>query len=204
MANVIEPAAEFSKLNLEEIVATPLIATVKAQAVAAEATAAFVKSMIDPGTNRPRDVTFRAAFQEQTPALPQPTPAGGGAPGAAIVPSGTVRSLEISAPLLSIVPIPHLRIDSLTVNFQYQVNQVLKDEQTRDANASIEIGSGAALSPWVKATLKGTVATRSAQESTTNRSGTLDITVHASEAPMPEGLAKLLSILASSITAKAV
>ncbi len=32
-----------------------------------------------------------------------------------------------------------------------------------------------------------------------NRSGTLEITVHASEAPMPEGLAKVLGLLANAI-----
>jgi hypothetical protein len=47
----------------------------------------------------------------------------------------------------------------------------------------------------VQATLKGSVSSSSSSEATTNRSGTLDITVRASEAPIPEGLARLLTLL---------
>jgi hypothetical protein len=47
--------------------------------------------------------------------------------------------------------------------------------------------------------LKGSVTSRSSTESTTNRSGHLEITLHASEAPMPEGLARILSLLAHAV-----
>ncbi|MEK7871726.1 MAG: DUF2589 domain-containing protein, partial [Nitrospirota bacterium] len=59
--------------------------------------------------------------------------------------------------------------------------------------------SGAMLSPWVSASLKGSVSSKSAEESTMNRSGSLEITMHASESPMPEGLAKILNLLSNSI-----
>jgi hypothetical protein len=37
-----------------------------------------------------------------------------------------------------------------------------------------------------------------------NRSGMLEMTVHASESPIPEGLAKILNLLASTIPAPVV
>lgn len=65
----------------------------------------------------------------------------------------------------------------------------------------LNAGTGATLSPWVSATLKGNVTSKATSDSSLNRSGTLDITIEASEAPMPEGLAKILSLLSNSITA---
>jgi len=63
----------------------------------------------------------------------------------------------------------------------------------------LEAKTGALVSPWVSATLKGSVSSKSSEESMMNRSGVLEITIHASESLMPEGLAKILGILANSI-----
>lgn len=172
MANTeIQPAAEFQALPLEFIVAAPLIAAVKAQAVAAQATIEFVEKF--KGDN----VQFEFESKQE----------------------GTPKKNKVNAPLLSIVPVPHLRIDSLTVNFRYEISQTVKEASSLEKGVEMDVKGGALLSPWVSATLKGSVSSRSSEESTMNRSGTLEITVHASEAPMPEGLAKILSLLATSV-----
>lgn len=186
MAKDVQIAAEFEKLPLEFLVATPLIAAVNAQSKSALATKEFIQSQIKDG--KPITVDFTATMQETSP------PASSG--GAMQIVS---KNLQVNAPLLSIVPVPYLRIDSLTVHFKYEVSQVVKT--TREDAAALELGaqSGALLSPLVSATLKGSVSSKSSEDSTLNRSGLLEITVHASEAPMPEGLAKILGLLADSI-----
>lgn len=172
MANTeIQPAAEFQALPLEFIVAAPLIAAVKAQAVAAQATMEFV-------TKFKNDIVQFEFESEQ---------------------DGSVKKNKVNAPLLSIVPVPHLRIDSLTINFKYEITQTVKEASSLEKGVALDVSTGAALSPWVSATLKGSVSSKSSEESTMNRSGTLEITIHASEAPMPEGLSRILGLLANSI-----
>lgn len=183
--NEVQIAAEFEKLPLEFLVATPLIAAVNAQSKSAMATMEFIQLLIKDG--KPITVDFSASVQETLPATR----------GGAV--QTIVKEAQINAPLLSIVPVPHLRIDSLTVNFKYEISQVLKTSKEKTTTGELAAKSGALLSPWVSATLKGSVSSRSSEDSTMNRSGVLEITVHASEAPMPEGLAKILGLLANSI-----
>jgi hypothetical protein len=182
MANTeIQPAVEFQALPLEFIVASPLIAAVKAQAMIAETTKGFITKLIDD-KGKPITVDFTIAYKETDT-------------------SGKTqnKSAMINAPLLSLVPVPHLRIDSLTTHFKYEISQTAKVASSKDLGVDLEAKSGALLSPWVSASLKGSVSSKASEESTMNRSGVLEITVHASEAPIPEGLAKILNLLAGSI-----
>lgn len=182
----LQPAAEFQALPLEFIVATPLVAAVKAQSAAAEATKGFILALMD-SNKKPLTVEFDVEASETV------VPPGGGTP------VSTPRHVNIKAPLLSIVPVPHLRIDSLTTHFKYEITQTVKATQAKDFSVELSAQSGAALSAFVSATLKGSVSSKSSEESLMNRSGVLEITVHASEAPMPEGLAKILGLLANSV-----
>jgi hypothetical protein len=179
----IQPAAEFQALPLEFIVSAPLVAAVKAQAVAAQATVAFIMSMIGED-KKPIEVAFKAAYKEA-----QPT----GAP--------KEKKVDIAVPLLSIVPVPHLRIDSLTTHFKYEVTQTVRNLKETEKGINLEAKTSGLLS-WLGASLSGKISSKSTEESTINRSGMLEITVHASEAPMPEGLAKVLSFLGNMIQAQ--
>lgn len=67
---------------------------------------------------------------------------------------------------------------------------------------SLEAGTTGLLANFVKASLKGNVSSQSSSESVMNRSGVLEITLHASEAPIPEGLARILNLLAKTIPAE--
>lgn len=182
MAENLIPAAEFQALPLSYIVAEPLKAAVDAQAIAAKTTQNFIEGLLKDG--KPTTVDFRAAVN-----------AGTDASGQAIT-----KEVQVSAPLLAMVPVPHLRIDSLTVHFKYEISAIDRTAQSTDRSGEVNVSSGSMLSPWVQASLKGSVASRSSSESVMNRSGILEITINASEAPMPEGLAKIIGILNNAIT----
>jgi hypothetical protein len=169
------PAAEFQALPLDFIVAAPLTAAIKAQAVAAAATRDFINAFIVNGQPEMVEFSFVQAV------------------------NGQEQKANIKAPLLAMVPVPHLRIDSLTVHFTYEISQTFRDTSQTDKSIALEAGTSGLLSHWVKASLKGSVASRSASESALNRSGHLEITLHASEAPMPEGLNRVLSLLARAV-----
>lgn len=171
MANEILPAAEFQSLPLEFIISAPLAGAVKAQAVVAQNMKDFITAFKD--TN----VEFTAATFT----------------------NGSESKVNVKVPLLSMVPVPHLRIDSMTIDFKYEVSQVVGDKQSFESGVSLDAGTSGILSKFVNATLKGSVTSRSSSESSVNRSGHLAVTVHASEAPIPEGLARVLSLLAHAV-----
>jgi Protein of unknown function (DUF2589) len=167
----ILPAAEFQSLPLEFIISAPLAGAVKAQAVVAQNMKDFIMAFKD--TN----VEFTAATFT----------------------NGSEQKVNVKVPLLSMVPVPHLRIDSLTIDFKYEVSQIVGDKKSFEAGVDLSAGTTGLLSKFVNATLKGSVTSRSSSESTVNRSGHLAVTVHASEAPIPEGLARVLSLLAHAV-----
>lgn len=168
--------AEFQALPLEYLVSAPLIAAVKAQRLAAESTREFVESMIE--NKKPITVNFDI---EQKSA------------------DGGSNSISVAAPLLALVPVPHLRIDSLTTHFTFEISQTFRDASETNKSVETSASSGKMLSPWVSASVKGAISSKSARESNTNRSGQLDITVQASEADIPEGLARVLSLMTNAI-----
>ena len=177
------PAAEFQALPLGFIVAAPLKAAVEAQAIAAETTRNFIESMMTGGNNkRPITVEFSTKMKD--------VDADG---------KESSQEVNVSAPLLSMLPVPHLRIDSVTTHFKYEISAVNKALEEKAASGTAKASTGGLLSPWVKASLTGSVSSKSSQESVMNRSGVLEITVNASESPIPEGLAKILGILSNSI-----
>ena len=176
MAESTNIAAECQALPLEYIVTAPLTAAVKAQRAAAEATHDFITGMIGED-GKPRTVDFSV---DNTV-------------------GDTTNTVAIKAPLLSIVPVPHLRIDSLKIQFQFEITQTLRDSS--ETSKSLEVGAktGGLLSAWVSATLKGSVSSKSSSESTMNRSGQLEVTLNASESQMPEGLAKILTLMSRAV-----
>lgn len=168
--------AEFQALPLDYLISTPLVAAIKAQRVAAETTKQFLESMIVDG--KPTTVDF--AIDQKSA-------------------DGNDNSIKVSAPLLALVPVPHLRIDSLTIKFTFEISQTYRDTKATDKSIDTSVSSGKMLSPWVSASVKGSVSSKATQESATNRSGQLDITVQASESDIPEGLARVLSLMTSAI-----
>jgi len=168
--------AEFQSLPLDYLVAAPLIAAVKAQRIAAETTKQFVQSMIENG----KPVTIDFSVDQD-------------------LGDGNSQSVTINAPLLAMVPVPHLRIDQLTTKFTFEIKQTFSDRSETSKGIEVSAKTGGMLAPWVSASVKGSASSKSAQESTTNRAGQLEITVQASESPVPEGLARVLSMMASAI-----
>lgn len=178
MANEIVPAAEFQSLPLEFIISAPLLGVIKAQAIAAQATLDFINTF----------KTQTVEFENVTTATTDG--------------NASVQNVTVKAPLLAMTPIPHIRIDSFTTHFKYEISQVVSEKKSLDMGISLEAGTTGLLANFVKASLKGNVSSQSSSESVMNRSGVLEITLHASEAPIPEGLARILNLLAKTIPAE--
>jgi len=165
--------AEFQALPLNYFVATPLMAAVEAMSASATATKDFIEAFKD------KSVDFELKSEV----------------------NGKSKTTFVHAPLLSVVPVPHLRIDSLTTHFRYEVTQTIQDTTKTAAAASGEAGTTGLLSKIVSISLRGSLSRESTSSQSTARSGVIEITVHASEAEIPRGLDKLLTMLAAQIPA---
>ena len=174
------PVGDFQALPLDFIISAPLLAVVRAQRDAALSTRDFITSLMTKDANdanklTPMAVNFDLQYHD----------------------GETNKEIKLDVPLLSIVPIPHMRFDSITTHFKYEISQIVGTKRDNAAQGALD--AGIKYLPFLDASLKGSLSTTSSEQSTTNRSGALEITVHASEAPIPEGLARLLSLLARAV-----
>lgn len=111
---------------------------------------------------------------------------------------------ELQVPLLTIVPIPFLRIDNMDINFKASLSQSTEttDQTTNVTEKEAKISAGAKY--WfVNAQMSASVSSK--KDTTSSRDSryaveyTMDINVHAVQDDMPGGMAKVLNLLSESI-----
>lgn len=172
-------------LPFDSLIAAPLNACVNAQAEAAQTTINFIQ---DVGLN---DVDG----QKEAVYVYFNFIQGG-------------RRVTISVPLLTMVPIPYIAINTIDINFKATVTGVQNQEST--ASDSYEKNETKTKNEgklgWFKVTttkLNTSVSTKkdSASTKSSNYSveATIDVAVHASQDSMPAGMAKVLEMLGSAM-----
>lgn len=210
------PGQELSSIDFESMIGGPLVAVINAQAQAAMSTVNFIKEVGfkkptaeedaggDTTTEEPIYVTFKypkelTPYQPAIPADPTATPPVAGSPAVPAV----YETQELQVPILTILPIPFIRIDLTTIDFNAKINSVeYRKTNTRlKVDASLEAKAG-----WLWGSAKLKVSTsfqRTTQQgNTVNRTYSLAIHVKAVQDEMPAGMEKMLSILEGAITSK--
>lgn len=108
----------------------------------------------------------------------------------------TVVPSRLTVPLLAIVPIPFIRINDMTISFEYSI----KDIQTSESKSEAKVSTEAKAKFWfASATVKGSYTNQNANKRETDQRATLKITVNALQDQMPEGLSKVLDLLQESM-----
>ncbi|MBF0107966.1 MAG: DUF2589 domain-containing protein [Magnetococcales bacterium] len=208
------PGQELASIDFESMIGGPLIAVINAQAQSAMTTVNFIKEVGfkkkdtedtaggDTGTADPIYVSFKYP-KELIPYQPA-TPGSAGVPGTPAVPA-VYETQELKVPILTMLPIPYIRIDLVTIDFNAKINSVeyRKTDTNLKVDASLEANAGWL---WGSAKLKvSTAYQRSTQQgSSVNRTYSLAIHVKAVQDEMPSGMEKILSILENAITSKPV
>lgn len=212
MANI---PAELRALPLEYIIGSPLVAAIKAQALAANMTVDFIKEVglksraLEADESEGDDVTGEIAepgfearyvdfkFDRVTESEVVTQPPADAPPGTSptkttmysVVPS------KLTVPLLGIVPIPYIRINDLTIDFEFQI----KDIDTHESTTEKKVSNKAKVSGWFfKVSAKGSYSNRTVNKRETDRRTTLKITANAVQDQIPEGLGRVLDILNES------
>jgi len=198
-----QSVALISQIPFGAIIGGPLHAAVDAQSAAAVACVDFIKNVgfenqttkdaqgKEVTTSKVREITFH--YERAV----QPSDAGVAADAKKITTSITV-------PLLTVMPLPFIRIESLTVS--YKVHITAEDTHLDTTTSSFEkTGSAGGQLGWGlwKANFSASISSK--RDSTaTNTSKysveqTMDVNVHAVQDDMPAGMAKLLSMMTDAI-----
>lgn len=198
------PGQELSSIDFESMIGGPLVAVINAQAQAAMSTVNFIKEVGfkktdeeeeaggDTSTKEPIYVTFKYP-KELSPYQPATE-------GKSAVPA-VYETQELKVPILTILPIPFIRIDTTTIDFNAKINSVeyRKTDTNLKVDAALEVKA-----KWLWGSAKLNVSTsyqKSTQQgNTVNRTYSLQVHVKAVQDEMPAGMEKILSILEGAIT----
>lgn len=224
------PGQELASIDFESMLGGPLVAVVNAQAQAAMSTVNFIKEVgfkkkaaddfagSDSGTEEPIYVTFKypkelTPFQPAVAAIPAdpgdplavpPRPAKPAVPAVAAV-AATFETQQLTVPILTMLPVPFLRIDLTTIDFNAKINSV----EYRKTDTNLKIGAELeAKAGWLWGSAKLKVSTSfqrtTAQGNTVDRTYSMAVHIKAVQDEIPAGMEKVLSILENAITSKPV
>ncbi|MFA7059344.1 MAG: DUF2589 domain-containing protein [Pedobacter sp.] len=188
---------ELSNINFESMIGGPLNAVIKAQAQSAQTSVDFIKSVgfnapdaENPG--KPTMVTF-----EYTKIIDKPGPLVDGKPGPTIP---TPIDMKLTVPILTMLPIPYIRVEEVTIDFNAKINSVVESTTTSSSELAASLAVKGGWGP-VSAELKCSYSTKKSTSATdkTERTYSLAIHVRAVQDELPAGMEKLLGILENSI-----
>jgi hypothetical protein len=205
------PGQELSTIDFESMLGGPLVAVVKAQAQSAMTTVNFIKEVgfkKPPQTTPPRApgdgetadpiyVKFKywkevSPYQPAVLADPNATPPIIGQPAV----SAKYEQHDLEVPILTLLPIPYLRIQETTIDFKAKINSVefAKTDTQFKIDASLEANAG-----WLWGSAKLNVSTsyqaNTSQGTEVNRTYSMDVHIRAVQEEMPAGMEKILGIL---------
>jgi len=163
--------AEFEQLNLDAIIYAPLAAVIKAHVQAANTTLNYIKEVSAMGNQ-----TFTQSTKDA---------------------AGKETSKTIQVPTLAVVKVPNINFDSFSLDFDYSISQVYKDDNSR--NFALGGQAGGKIGGVVNFGLKGSYSNSKSTSNSINKSGSLSIKLHASESELPEGLGKVINWLVQGI-----
>lgn len=184
--------SELANINFDSMIGGPLTAVIKAQAQSAETTVKFIQSAGFDKEGMARNISFKYKKNVE-------------------LPGGKSEDLdcELSVPMLTILPIPFIRVDETHIEFNAKIVGTETREQTRENgfNAEVSGSYGGGLlsllgSPQVNFKTSFSHQSRTMQGEKTERTYTLNVRVRAVQDHMPAGLEKLLNILESCIREK--
>lgn len=105
---------------------------------------------------------------------------------------------KFSVPFLTIVPIPYLRVEETTIDFNAKINSISRVSEKSILKSKTKVGYSAFFSP-VKVSTSFSYQKQSSSGTTVNRTYSLAIHVRAVSDELPGGMEKILGILEDAI-----
>ncbi|GHN02281.1 hypothetical protein WSM22_37700 [Cytophagales bacterium WSM2-2] len=205
---LVNMADQFKGLPMKDLIGGPLDAAIKANVNLAQSTADFINAVgfkqqwyNAAGTaiaKKTADTDYMAAgdvrivdfsFERSGTALDDATGA----------PIRTIEAVTIKAPMLAIVPIPNLQIDNVDISFDMEVKSSTSEKSSEDKQASLDATAKIGWGPFsVEVKIHGSVASHKENTRSSDNSAKYHVEIHATNHGMPEGLARVMDIMAQS------
>lgn len=172
-------AEQFAGLNMDQLIGAPLRAAADASTQLANSTADFIEKVGFDTEGKVRNVTF--GYQSRSVNEDG---------------SSNLDEMKVAVPMLAIVPIPNLQVDEVNVLFDMEVKQSEKKESGFDMGASL---SGTAKLGFIKVSVTGSVSAHQSNTRSSDNSAKYHVDVRASNHGIPEGLARVLDMMAANV-----
>lgn len=189
MANLINMSEQFKGLPMGQLIGSPLKAASDSQILLAKSTMDFIKSVgfkLDDDGNIIETNTVKFQYKRKAPKE-----------------DGTLeeQNVEIDVPMLAIVNIPNLQIDNVDITFDMSVNNVDSSTSSQDAQFGLKGSAKIGYGPFsVGVEVSGSVSSHQESSRKTDQSAKYHVSVQASQAGTPEGLARVLDMMNQAIT----
>ncbi len=172
-------ADQFKGLDMGALIGGPLTAAADASIMLADSTADFINRVGFDPDGKVRTVAFsyqkRSANEDGTSNLDE---------------------MKLDIPMLAIVPIPNLQLDEVNVLFDMEV------KQSESSQKSLDVGVGfngqAKIGP-VKISISGNVSVHQENTRKSDNSAKYHVDVRATNHGTPEGLARVLDMMAANV-----
>lgn len=172
-------AEQFAGLQMDKLIGAPLTAAADASMQLANSTAEFINRVGFDKDGKVRNVAF--GYQKRT-----------------VNEDGTsnIDEMKVDVPMLAIVPIPNLQVDEVNVLFDMEVKQSEKTESSLDVGASFK---GTADLFIAKVSVTGSVSAHNSNTRSSDNSAKYHVDVRATNHGVPEGLARVLDMMAANV-----
>lgn len=210
MPELVKMSDQFQGLPMDSLIGGPLTAASDSQVKLARATADFIKVIgFLPPTEEQLKLdenamgeTRTASFKFKRPVeLPSAPAAGSGQQLSTI----GEEDVELQVPLLAIVNVPNLSITTVDVTFDMEVKSSFSTTAGVEAEASTSVSASAGWGPFsAKVTVQGKVSSHSETTRKSDNSAKYHVSVHAEDRGMPEGMARVMDILQTSIAPRQI
>lgn len=170
---------QFAGLDMKQLIGGPLSAAAESSTLLANSTADFINKVGFDASGNLRTVAFgyekRSVNEDGTTNLDE---------------------MKVAVPMLAIVPIPNLQIDEVNILFDMEVKQSEKSESELDMSAST---SGSLNLGLFKVSISGSVSAHQSQTRSSDNSAKYHVDVRATNHGVPEGLARVLDMMAANV-----
>ncbi|WP_298419481.1 DUF2589 domain-containing protein [uncultured Kordia sp.] len=170
---------EIANINFSAMLGKPLTAVIDAQAAAALSTVDFINAVGLDADSKVKNVTFEYSK----------------------LVDGSPTTVTLTTPLLTIIPIPFLRVADTTIDFNAKISSVT--EYTSETSHKLNLSADLRLRwGFGRLNFKGSYSfqkkNRYSDEAT--RSYSMNIKIHAVQDELPAGMSRVLDLLEEGIS----
>ena len=170
---------QFAGLPMDQLIGSPLTAAADASIRLANSTADFINKVGFDANGSVRNVAFKYEKRSMNE-------------------DGTsnLDEMKVEIPMLAIVPIPNLQVDEVNILFDMEVKQSERSESSMDLGASL---TGTVNLGIVKVSVTGSVSAHQSNTRSSDNSAKYHVDVRATNHGTPEGLARVLDMMAANV-----